>query len=1252
MSLSGSTDAKYAFIHHLVKSPVVSAALISRFEKPNHLTEDQAELIWIKETTLEIKHLDCGVQPAQTVSVTEQQLFGHIRAFAWITVPIRPPTPNDADVHYSTYLVCTSDSGYLSFLDVEDNGSGNRRLVSVQQVPIAKSGLLYDELGHTLAVDPLSRAIAVSALDGTFQIWLVSNAMEGIISSHQSVTIRENGIIWQMAFLYPTPSDQSIHLAILQNVEDALSVVIYKIEPDQPLDTAKKWAQHTITNEAVPSHIFPLREIPGAFIMITDIDMHFVRVSGSQMEVIELPPLRVSYEQSGRQIVVAAIAAPPTPLEVPCRNSSRLQSIYLGTEKGHLFRMDFDANSMTATSHYLFNTEKSIKALSLVSSGNCIEDVARICVFGDMCDGMLLSVYPTGEVLPEMALEDWSPVLDFKLADLHREGHDAILLTSGAGNHGSLREVRNGIAATTLAAEEEGMHGATAIWSLKKHTSDVQDTFLVISFIEETRVMSIEGGELEDLDRHTGFNTGIATLHAANLSIDQLHVQIHSKGVVVTDLSNTTEGLAWTPTSGDDTLVGGCISGELIMVWVGGTAIALRVICGKQTSSSSSMEIIEVKRVQLDVGPSCFYSFSVTEGADRLRQLCAVGTFDSSLLLLSLDDATCLDVVAHEPLAPLSSGSISIPHSFLALANSSGVYLLTGLRDGKLATLSLTPSPDPTAPDRILLNVVTACQVGILPVHLVPGFNDSQPGAVAVAFSDSAWRIEMQAGYEPALTGISCARTLYATPFSYPGVARGFMTLAKGTLQFVELDKEKKNNIRTIELREVPRRILFDQVTRRAVISTTSKPSGPDEKPFSEIRVVDPISGKVFLQEKLQPNEKVYSLIEWNVKEGKRYICVGTWGYRASEESEQKGRVLVYNLKGYEKKEKTSLKVVMYKMKQLGEIVLDGPVQSICPFLNSYLLAAAGDVFYQLKIDANSRKLVVRTSAPARWPIQCISVAGNRVVIGGQKESVSFWDYVSDSKKFKFRQSDRYARAVADCIAVDEDTALATDKCGNLLGLGTSDGIEKTFKTLFSIHLGETILRLHRGSIVRRPGVSSKLGITGEATRLQMEDAGGWGTPGNEDDMGSFGGAAAGDISLNQPVSKVLYGCSVIGSVFAVLRISPAVYHKLLVLQRVLAKYPTTRPLLGNDYVWYRSQGLNHTFRGCIDGDMVSQFFDLSLEDKEEVLRLWNRDWTVENPLMTPPLAAAAAARQQLQVSAMDPHGMEVLIRALQDQCA
>ena len=50
-------------------------------------------------------------------------------------------------------------------------------------------------------------------------------------------------------------------------------------------------------------------------------------------------------------------------------------------------------------------------------------------------------------------------------------------------------------------------------------------------------------------------------------------------------------------------------------------------------------------------------------------------------------------------------------------------------------------------------------------------------------------------------------------------------------------------------------------------------------------------------------SQSTLQLLEWNVKEGKRYICVGTGGFHeASGNDSARGRVLIYNLKLHNEK--------------------------------------------------------------------------------------------------------------------------------------------------------------------------------------------------------------------------------------------------------------------------------------------------------------------------------------------------------------
>lgn len=69
------------------------------------------------------------------------------------------------------------------------------------------------------------------------------------------------------------------------------------------------------------------------------------------------------------------------------------------------------------------------------------------------------------------------------------------------------------------ALELEGVKG---LWSLRKTSAAEFDTFLVVTFVSETRILAInEEDELEEFDI-PGFNAEAQTLLTANVAHDQI----------------------------------------------------------------------------------------------------------------------------------------------------------------------------------------------------------------------------------------------------------------------------------------------------------------------------------------------------------------------------------------------------------------------------------------------------------------------------------------------------------------------------------------------------------------------------------------------------------------------------------------------------------------------------------------------------------------------------------------------------------
>lgn len=87
---------------------------------------------------------------------------------------------------------------------------------------------------------------------------------------------------------------------------------------------------------------------------------------------------------------------------------------------------------------------------------------------------------------------------------------------------GSLRIIRNGIGITEQATIE--VHGIKGLWNLRRFNDDPMDTYLVISFVNETRGLAFATSELEELmdAQIEGFDHQKQTLHCANLTPDAI----------------------------------------------------------------------------------------------------------------------------------------------------------------------------------------------------------------------------------------------------------------------------------------------------------------------------------------------------------------------------------------------------------------------------------------------------------------------------------------------------------------------------------------------------------------------------------------------------------------------------------------------------------------------------------------------------------------------------------------------------------
>ncbi|KAL4312232.1 hypothetical protein GQ457_01G007480 [Hibiscus cannabinus] len=206
------------------------------------------------------------------------------------------------------------------------------------------------------------------------------------------------------------------------------------------------------------------------------------------------------------------------------------------------------------------------------------------------------------------------PITDFCVVDPDIQRQGQVVTCSGAYKDSSLRIVRNGIGINELVSVE--LEGIKGMWSLRSSTDNPFDTFLVVSFISETRILAINlENELEETEID-GLNSQVRTLFCHDAVYDQL-VQVTPSSVrLVSSISRELRD-EWNAPSGYSINVATANATQILVATGGGHLTCFEIKDGKLT---------KVKHAQLEYEISCLDINPIGENSNS-SQLAAVGTW-------------------------------------------------------------------------------------------------------------------------------------------------------------------------------------------------------------------------------------------------------------------------------------------------------------------------------------------------------------------------------------------------------------------------------------------------------------------------------------------------------------------------------------------------------------------------------------------------------------------------------------------------
>ncbi|XP_042053736.1 probable splicing factor 3B subunit 3 [Salvia splendens] len=1324
-TLRSPSDAFY-LAKTVLRGSVVLQAVSGHFRSPSSY-----DVVFGKESSIELVIID---QDGIVQSISEQPVFGTIKDLAVLPWNNKFHVQNPKILGKDILLV-VSDSGKLSFLTFCNE---MHRFFPLSHVQLSDPGNSRHQVGRMLAVDSSGCYVAVSAYEDQLAIFSVSMSesgdiiekkifvppgKDGHLESAKGFT-NISGTIWSMCFISrdynQTGQEQNPLLAILLNrrgsfyrnelmllewdiVEQAIHVV-YQFAEAGPL------AYHIV--EVPQSHGFAFLFRAGDIVLmdfrnvqspscVYRTSLNFTPVEETKFKnIIRIPDIM---DEEGIYSVAASallelgdINKSDDPMNIDDYSNVLPGSNYVCSWSWEPIitnapRILFSADSGDLYAiEVLFESDGPRVILSdclykgLPCNALLWLDGGFLAAIVDMADGMILK-FEEGFLQYRSSIQNIAPILDMCIVDYPDEKHDQMFACSGIASEGSLRIIRSGISVEKLLKTTPIYQGVTGTWTVKLKVSDPYHSFLVLSFVEETRVLSV-GVSFSDVTDLVGFRPDVCTL-ACGVVADGVLVQIYQSGVrlcLPVGAAVPPDGIplsspvctSWFPENMTISL--GAVGQSIIVVATSSPSFLF--ILGIRTLSAYHYNIYQMQCVKLQNELSCIsipqkhpdlnkvlMDFSVNNlvttspSGDHVDNIFVIGTHKPSVEVVSFTHEKGLQVLATGTISLTNTMGTSVSGCVpqdVRLVIVDRPYVLSGLRNGMLLRFEWpsvsTPFPiRPPAQQNFVgtstinfqvssnsvssknevpmsmsstsystegdlpvdLQLIAVRRIGITPVFLV-SLSDSID-ADMIALSDRPWLLQT-ARHSLSYTSISFQPSTHVTPVCSTECPRGILFVAENSLHLVEMVPSKRLNVQKFHLGGTPRKVLYHNESRLLLVMRTEL---DNDSCSSDVCCVDSLSGSILESFKFEPGE-TGKCMEFVKVGNENVLVIGTSSSAgpaimpSGEAESTKGRLVVLCLEHLQNSDTGSMTqrsspIGSHAAEQLScssicsspddnssdgvkleeteawhlrlaySAVWPGLVTAVCPYLDRYFLASAGNSFYVCGFPNDNSQRVRRLAVGrTRFTIMTLTAHFTRIAVGDCRDGVLFYSYHEDSRKLEQIYCDPVQRLVADCVLMDDDTAFVSDRKGSVVVLSSANHLEdnvspeRNLTLSCSYYMGEIAMSMRKGSF------SYKL-------------------PADDVLRDCDAGSTNNNLSRNCVMASTL-----LGSIIIFIPMTREEYELLKDVQARLVIDPLTTPILGNDHNEFRSRECRGGVPKILDGDILAQFLELTSMQQEGVLAL------------------------------------------------
>ncbi|DBA79836.1 TPA: hypothetical protein ACH3X2_007673 [Trebouxia sp. C0005] len=622
------------------------------------------------------------------------------------------------------------------------------------------------------------------------------------------------------------------------------------------------------------------------------------------------------------------------------------------------------------------------------------------------------------------------PIIDLAVVDLERQGQGQVVTCSGKGPDSSLRIVRNGIGMIEQAAVE--LAGIKGIWNLQKSSSDKFDTYLVLAFVGETRILEINADDELDEAEIDGFDAEQQTLYCGNMVGDQM-VQVTSAGVRLLAAQTGALHHEWLPPSGLQINIASASPSQLLVATGQGNIAYLEVEGNK---------LKHVAHHKLEVEVACLDLTPLGEDEERAG-LAAIGTWQQELLLFSLPH-----------LHPLQSEELGevIPRSVL-FAQFEGVpYLLCALGDGHLFTFHIDAQTGELSERKKL-------SLGSKPITL----KTFQSNGVEHVFAASDRPTVIYSSNKKLLySNVNENEVNVMTSFNSASFPDSLAIAKESGLTIGSIDEIQKLHIRAVPMGEQARRLAHQDSSHTFLVTTSSEPSSSGISQ-EQVRLIDDQTFETVDMLPLHRHEMACSCTSLTLADDPNpYYVVGTAYAIPDEQEPTKGRILVLETKPQQNK----LHIVCEKETRGAVYTITGFQGKLIAGINSRVQLYD----WQLQKDS-SRGLVAGAGQSGLVLALYLACRGDFIVVGDLMKSIYLLMYKPEEGVLEIRAKDFHSNYMTAVDILDDDTYLGAEISYNLFTVrknsdAAADEDRNRLEVVGEYHLGDMVNRFQHGSLV------------------------------------------------------------------------------------------------------------------------------------------------------------------------------------------